>query len=312
MRKFVLLCASLFTMVLLFLAGPARAQIQIAYLAHNGGSAPCGSLSSPCGDFTQVFASFTQGPQFTKIICLDSGDYGFGFTITASLEIECSAGVGDVEVVNANPGITINAGTGATIILRHLSMSGPLGGAIGINVTSLPNGKLIVEDCAIANFSGAGINFAPSSGRATLEVSNTRVTSSAQGINVQPASGVIASVTLDHVALNGNSANGLVLGGAGVVAGAMRNSVASSNTTDGVLANAGQVYFTVESSSLIANLANGVRTNSAGSNLNLTASTVSGNGTGVLASAGSLISFGNNTLNGNAVDGTFTSTTALK
>ncbi len=78
------------------------------------------------------------------------------------------------------------------------------------------------------------------------------------------------------------------------------------------MANASQVYFTVEESSIIADLSNGIHANSPGTNLNVTASTISGNGTGVKAALGSIVSFSNNTLNGNAANGNFTSTTALQ
>jgi len=39
-------------------------------------------------------------------------------------------------------------------------------------------------------------------------------------------------------------------------------------------------------------------------------STIGANGTGVQASAGAIVSFGNNGLNGNGVNGSFTSTIA--
>jgi len=42
------------------------------------------------------------------------------------------------------------------------------------------------------------------------------------------------------------------------------------------------------------------------------ASTIGGNGTGVLPTAGSLISFGDNHMSANGANGNFTSTTALR
>jgi len=79
-----------------------------------------------------------------------------------------------------------------------------------------------------------------------------------------------------------------------------------------VLANASQVFFTIEESSIIANLANGIHTASANALVNVGASTIGGNVTGVMATAGSLISFGNNQISVNANNGNFTSTIALK
>jgi len=68
----------------------------------------------------------------------------------------------------------------------------------------------------------------------------------------------------------------------------------------------------IEESSIVDNLINGIQTNSAGSVVNVGASTIGGNGTGVKASSGSLISFGNNQMSANGSDGNFTSTTALR
>jgi hypothetical protein len=117
---------------------------------------------------------------------------------------------------------------------------------------------------------------------------------------------------LNGVEVAGNANTGVSLAGLGVVAGTMRDSLVASNGADGVLTDSNQVFFTVEESSIIANLSNGIQANSAGSNLNVTASTISGNGTGIKPTSGSIVSFGNNTLNGNGSDGAFTSTAALK
>jgi hypothetical protein len=72
------------------------------------------------------------------------------------------------------------------------------------------------------------------------------------------------------------------------------------------------VFFTVEESSIVDNLVNGIQTNSANAYVNVGASTIGGNSTGVLASSGSLISFGNNQMSANGTNGNFTSTTGLR
>ena len=56
----------------------------------------------------------------------------------------------------------------------------------------------------------------------------------------------------------------------------------------------------------------GIQSASAGSSVKVGASTIGGNGTGVLASSGSIVSFGNNQISDNGSDGNFTSTKALK
>jgi len=160
--------------------------------------------------------------------------------------------------------------------------------------------------------SGYGILFSPISGRGLLQVSNSQVFGNAFGIVVSPSTNQIASVTLNRVESVGNKGEGVSLEGNGVVAGTMRDSVVGENGSSGVLAQAGQVFFTIEESSIVDNLSNGIQTNSANAIVNVGASTIGGNGTGVLASSGSIISFGDNHMSTNANNGNFTSTTALR
>jgi hypothetical protein len=304
MRKIILLCASLFTMALLFSAGPARAQNVLWVSATGNDASGCGQ-TTPCATFQ---GAYNKG-SVSQINCLSSGTYG-PIVITTSLTIDCGTGnVGNI----VSGTITINASSAVTVVLRHLSLNG-LGSAGNGILAFISSGSLTVEDCTVQNYTGAGIGFEPSSGRGLLQVSNSQVINNGFGISVLPENGQIASVTLNRVEVSGNGNTGLSLAavGTGVVAGTMRDSLVASNATDGVLTSATQVFFTVEESSIIANLSNGIHAFSAGSNLNVTASTISGNGTGIKATQGSIVSFGNNTLNGNGSDGAFTSTTSLK
>jgi hypothetical protein len=309
MRKFVLLCASLCAMVLLFSASPVQAQLSL-WVSPTGNDSNSCYEGAPCLTFQ---GAINKG-NVAEINCLGSGYYG-PFTITASITIDCGAGNVGVVVTGGggNDAITINTGAAATIVLRHLALNGLGTARSGITTPSaFPSGKLIVEDCSIQGFVANGIQFLPSAGRGLLQVSNSQIFGTDTGILVNPSSGQIASVTLNRVELIGNSSVGLFLGGSGIVAGTMRDSIAGSNGVDGVLTASSQVFFTVEESSIEDNLTYGIATDSFNSNVTVTASTISGNGTGVFSNAGNLVSFGNNSLYGNANDGNFTSTTALR
>ena len=83
---------------------------------------------------------------------------------------------------------------------------------------------------------GNGINFQPQSGRGLLEVSNSQIFDTVDGISVAPANGQIASVTLNKVELVANSNDGLFFFSSGVVAGTMRDSVVGENGSTGVVA----------------------------------------------------------------------------
>jgi len=275
-----------------------------------GTTATPASRLPPCA----TFAGALSKGNISEINYLGSGNY-HPVTITTSLTIDCGAGnVGNI----ANPtlsGITISTTSATTIILRHLALNGlgNSGSMDGIHATGFFSGTLIVEDCMIHGYhDGTGIVFEPESGRGLLQVSNSQIFDNVLGISVQPSSGEIASVTLNGVEIVGNSINGLILAGDGVIAGTMRNSVVGENGATGVVAAASQVFFTVEESSIVDNLVNGILTVSAGSSVKVAASTIGGNGTGVIASAGSIVSFGDNHISDNGSDGTFTSTKALK
>ena len=303
MRKPVMVYTSLCAMVLLISASPARAQ-NVLWVSPTGNDINACTSSAPCATFQ---GAINKG-SVSQINCLASGNYGQA-SITASITIDCGAGnMGNIVVTNN--GITITGA--ATVVLRHLSMNGLEGAAAGI-VTSSFSGTLIVENCMIHGYhNGPGIFFAPAGGRGLLQVSNSQIFDNSDGIVVSPGSGQIASVTLNGVELIANLGIGLNFNGPGVVAGTMRNSVAGENGTSGVVANAGQVFFTVEESSIIDNLTAGVVTKSPGSIVNVASSTIGGNGTGVSAISGSIISFGDNHMSTNATNGNFTSTTPLQ
>ena len=303
MRK-IKLCVSFFTMVLLFSADPVMAQQWVGPTGSDGNAC---TTAAPCATFQRAI-----NVGASQINCLGSGSYG-PVTIQTSLIIDCGAGnVGNIVVSSGNTAIAITAGSAANIVLRHLSLNGLGTGNVGINTNGFASGTLIVEDCAIQGFgSGIGISFGTSSGRGLLQVSNTQILNNGTGIFVFPTNGQIASVTLNRVELLGHISNGgLVFGGA-VVAGTMRDSVVGANAI-GVKADATQVFFTIEESSIVDNLVNGIQTLTPGSAIKVAASTIGGNGTGVLASAGSIVSFGDNHISDNGSDGNFTSTIALK
>lgn len=235
MRKFILLCASLFTMVLLFSAGPARAQY-ILYVGPNGSDNNGCTPTAPCATFVGAINKFPA--QFSEINCLGAGNYG-PVTITFSITIDCGSGnVGNIALGTAS-GIQIETSTKVTVILRHLAVDG-LGNTSnqvnGIEASSFNGGTLIVEDCMIHGYhNGSGILFTPLGGRGLLQVSNSQVFDNGDGILVQPSSGQIASVTLNRAEVVANAFDGLFLAGAGVVAGTVRDSVFGENGGSGVV-----------------------------------------------------------------------------
>jgi hypothetical protein len=307
-RKLIPLWTSLCAMLLLMSARPVHAQA-VLWVASNGNDSNVCSQASPC----LTFQGAVNKGNVAQINCLTSGDYGPVF-IQASITIDCGTGnIGIIENGDATA-VIINTAVPATIVLRHLSMNGlgsPNNGFQGISAL-IPSGTLVVEDCTIQGYANSdGIQFLPFGGRGLLQVSNTQIVNNAGGIVVRPGSGQIASVTLSGVAMVANSSVGLVLTGTGIVAGTMRDSIVGENAY-GVYVDATQAFFTIEESSVIANVTAGIHTQSAGAVLNVGASTIGANAVGVDPQAGSIISFGNNQFSANAADGNFTGTKALK
>jgi hypothetical protein len=312
MKKLMILCVSFLATALSVATTPVLAQT-ILWVGPSGSDANSCAQTAPCATFAGAISKGGVG----QINCLGSGNYGalnnLTVSITGSLVIDCGAGnVGEMTAGGGSVVININAVSAATIVLRHLSLNGR-GVAVGILTQHFASGTLIIENCMIHD-SADGIVFAPSSGRGTLQVTDSLLYgNSGNTISVVPASGQIASVAFNRVEIVGNSGDGIDLVGTGVIAGAIRQSLVGQNTGTGILANAsGGVFFTVEATSVIANLSVGIQTDSSAAILNVGASTIGGNGTGVKANAGSIISFGNNQMSANGVNGSFTSTTALQ
>jgi hypothetical protein len=311
MKKLMLMCGLLLATAFSTATTPVHAQ-SLAWVSPNGSDSNSCVQTSPCA----TFAGAISKGGIAQINCLGSGHYGTlnstTVSITGSIVIDCGAGnVGEMTSGGGTAVINIDASSAATIILRHLSLSG--GGANGIDTQNFPSGTLIIENCMIQS-ADVGIRFVPSSGRGTLQVTDTLLSgNSGNTVRVGPTSGQIASVALNRVEIVGNSGDGLDLVGAGIIAGTIRESLVAQNGGAGIFANAGGgVFFTVEESSVVANLTTGIKTASAAAIINVGASTIGANGTGVNAASGSIVSFGNNQMSANGTNGTFTSTVGLQ
>jgi hypothetical protein len=309
MQKIILLCASLFTMGLLFSVGPARAQ-NVLWVSATGNDAASCTQTVPCLTFQGAYSKGS----VSQINCLSSGSYG-PITITTSLTIDCGTGnVGNiVSPGNGSQAITINGSSTINIVLRHLSLDGLGTGGIGIAVgTGFTTGSLVVEDCVLQGFIG-GISFFSTSGRSLLNVSNTRIINNVgNGMTLDPhGASTILTISFDHVELSGSGGGINIEADTGVAAGTIRNSLILGNSGDGIDTAASQVFLTVDTSTINANVGIGIHANSAGSNIDVFSSTIGANGTGVQATQGAIVSFGNNGLNGNGANGSFTSTIGL-
>jgi hypothetical protein len=292
-------------------AVPASAQATRTWVSGVGDDVnPC-SRTAPCKTFAGAISkTATSG----EINVLDPGAFG-AVTITKSITISAEDIQAGVLATLGSSGIIVNAPATAVVVLRGLDIEGAGTGAHGIRF--LAGGALHVENCTINNFAQKGINFEPS-GASELFVSDTVVRNNqisavnSGGIFVKPSGAGSARVTLDNVQMLNNQFGLRIEGG---TVATVSNSVAGGNSTHGFIAvgtAVGAAILHLESSVSSNNAGEGVRANQAGSTVTISGTAVTGNlGTGLLPNGGAIVSFGNNSVAENGVNGSPTSTVPL-
>jgi nitrous oxidase accessory protein NosD len=253
---------------------------------------PC-SLSSPCRTFTQAISQTNPAGEVTV---LDSAGYG-SFTISKALSIIAAPGVYAGISVFSDDGIDISAGAADTIILRGLTVNNQ--GSAGNGVNCITAGLVHAENCVINGFS-MGNGFETSSSAKVSEIKDSTVRDCQTGIMI---TGPVAA-TVEHVRVEANG-DGLISSYGATVT--VRNSLFSLNQAGfSVFTNSLNVELNVERC-VISNSSTGIEAVGGSTGIvtvRLSNSTVTGNGTGLFnnASSTSLLSRGNNTIEGNATD----------
>ena len=305
-------------------AAPAQAQATRTYVSGVGDDAnPC-SRTAPCKTFAGSISKTAAGGE---INCLDPGGFG-AVTITKSITIKCDNTEAGVLVAGTN-GIVI---TGAGIVVQLIGLD--LEGLRQANQTSLNGVNVLnaaavrISDSRIRGFGfGYGVNFAPSSS-ASLFLENVTITESGNSgntttgaINISPAAGQIAQVSIrdSHISDNLNAA--LRADTTGISGSTIKLLVDNSNITGNgvgmlvkVPANTGAAQVMITNSNISLNSGQGLIVNggTAGTaNTYVGNTTINGNATGVQAvNQGKIYSYGDNHLDGNTADGAFSATVA--
>jgi len=315
MKKLLLLCAWLCATVFVVAVSPARADNYYTFVSVTGDdSNACDSPAAACRTFVNaVNKTFP----FGEIICVNGGFVGGEVFITQSVTIDCAGAV-----ALSGGDININ-GSGIIVRLRNLSIDNIGNFGIGIQVQNAA--ALYIENCVITNSNNTGgfdpgtyvgIYFAPSA-NAQLFVTNSIIsnngdssTSLSGGIEIVPAPGVKADVSISHSEISGNFF-GIVGDGrsGGTIEATISDSVVSGSTENGVTAisSGSSVVFMIDQTKVTGNLAAGLF--AGGSNAGMLArnTTVFKNAIGLDAAGGAaLVSYGNNSVAGNTTNGAFT------
>jgi hypothetical protein len=272
------------------------AGVQVFVASNGSDSNNCADPSTPCATYAGAFAQVSPGGE---VLVETTGDYGLVPTITGSVRLMAVPGV----LAYTPNRIIVNA-PGATVVLKGLTIEGMGSGANGVDVISV--GTLHVEGCVITGFTsgvpngGNGI-FIGSPGtyfiRDTFVRGNMRA-----GILVSVSSGV-ARVFIDRCRIEDN-AFGLDTDAGSVTT--IRHSVVAGNMFDGLAAEiSGELNI---ESCMSVNNGLGVYSNQT-SLVRVSNSVITGNDSGVAAdSTATLLSRGNNTVEGNRTNQTFPST----
>jgi hypothetical protein len=315
--------AGIFAAAAFFMAATsAHAQATRTWVSGVGNDAdPC-SRTAPCKTFSGAFTKTAAGGE---INCLDPGGFG-AVTITKSLTISCPYTEGGA--LAGGTGITVNMpATTDVAFIRGLDIFGVSPPTHGIRMVN--NGSLHVEDSVIRRFNAAssfGMSIQPT-GAARIYLTNVTVANNGSGatgggILVQPtgASGS-AKIYMNDVRVHNNANNALSLNTTGNASVAGVSAVISNSSfvgsTFGILVTTalgtGPAVAMVTNTDVFDNGGVGIRADGAAARARVRLSTITGNSTGVSTlNGGAVASFGNNNLEFNSTDGTFTPPTILE
>jgi hypothetical protein len=261
----------------------ALALSQRTFVSSAGSNAgPC-TAAGPCGSFAVAEVNTAAGGEIDVV---DAGDYG-PVTITKPLTIIARGALGGVTGASSD-GITVNAGASDRVALIGLELdgsgsSGPAG-LSGLRINSA--GSVRVQDSSIFGFSGDGIASQPGASVSLIVRSTQIYDNGADGVLAGP----FTRASLQSAGLDDNRI-GLLTQSSGATAA---SATFSKSTADD-------------------NSAFGVESVGAHATARLSADQITDNHVGLKSvSRGALLSFGNNLVAGNDVDGNPTGRLGLR
>lgn len=286
MRKFRfafnMLAIAAFSLVI---SSVAQAQATRTWVSGVGDDAnPC-SRTAPCKTFAGAISKTAAGGE---ISVLDPAGFG-AVTITKAITINGEGTLAGILSATTN-GIIINAGANDVVVIRNIFINGTSGANIGLNGIRYLAGKRVqVENCTIAGFSQKGIDVNLGAGGGRLEVLNSTITTTQDGITMTSAGTMHGAFF--NVRITGTTNAGInMLSGVATIS----DSFVTNNTSFGIIAQGG-ANITVERT-VVAHNGTGIATNNAAALVRISNTTINNNTTGISASAGSVVSFQNNSI----------------
>lgn len=255
---------------------------------------PC-SRTAPCKTFAGAISkTATNG----EINCLDPAGYG-AITITKSITIDCEDTQGSILASLVN-GVIINT-AGIDVRLRGLSINGAGNGTNCVRL--LVGAKLTLDEVVCHGFAQHGISIENSSGTANVVVWNSSFRNNAgNGINTFVTGTGAANIAVNN-SLFANNNIGVNLGisaKATIAESIITNSAGTFG--QGLRADGATSSMTAQNNQIVNNTTGVFAAN--GANLRIGGNVISGNGTGL--SGANILSFGQNSIDGNTANGAVT------
>jgi hypothetical protein len=290
-----------FALGLTLIALPTFAQATRTWVSGVGDDAnPC-SRTAPCKTFAGAISKTANGGEINVI---DPGGFG-AVTITKSLKIDGTPMMAGVLSSSVN-GIIINAGTTDKIILKGLDINGniPFSAGVTRGVRVLQAGFVMIQDCEIFNYGERGVSIEGTSPTKAFIV-RSRIYNNpvANGVVILPSAGAVSHLmTIEDSSIFNNGVRGLLAQNGATVT--VTHSVISGNSI-GVNADAtlGSTVINLYDTVVDLNQTGLTTTGGANAFIRIGHSTVQNNTTaGFTISAGQILSYGDNYIQGNGAN----------
>ena len=310
---FSLAGASAVLAFILTIGSACAANVDHSWVSSTGSGSTC-TRAAPCPNFQSAHDVTNPGG---VISVLDPGDFG-ALSISKSITVRAE-GVDGGGTISPHLGnfFQITAGAADEVTLEGLHFNGA-----GIDFVS--GGQLHIVRCVFTNgnVSGQfGILFRPN-GVSKLSVTDTAIINSGLGtgggIVIEPSGSGSAQVALERVTVNGN-AFGIAADGSSSTGGinvTIADSMVADNNQDGIIATTpggGAPIGVYVKNTKAANNAIGIRSLGPNVTVRVDGSGIIGNGTGLaFGSGGALLTAGNNMVQANGTNGTFSGSVGLQ
>jgi len=282
-------------MFTLALCSTAQAQGRVFVSGTGSDVNPC-TRTSPCRNFQRGHDAVAPSGE---VVALDSAGYGT-LSITKSVTITGAGVHAAITAPGPAYGVLINA-TGATVILRELTITGGGTGDSGVLVADAAT--VYIERCVITSFAGSGIIYQTNN---RLFITDTVSRSNGTGLDVFSFPGGTARINVDGSRFEQNFFSGIVLDESSIEA-TITNSIMSENGGAGfgifrtVPSSTGNTRANVAHSTAANNGGDGFFVGGVGANqLNIEYSVARGNGgSGMIVQDGDIIRVSNSVATNN-------------